>query len=130
MRIGILTLPLNQNYGGILQAYALQTVLERLGHEVRVVEWKRPYGLPFYKMPYVYGKRMVMNLLGHKIPVLYEQKCHREQSIIRQNTDKFIKKYIHLVEYDDFSDIKESEYDAVIVGSDQVWRPRYFGINR
>ena len=31
MRIGILTLPLNQNYGGILQAYALQTVLERLG---------------------------------------------------------------------------------------------------
>ena len=37
MRIGILTLPLNQNYGGILQAYALQTVLERLGHEVRVV---------------------------------------------------------------------------------------------
>ena len=130
MRIGILTLPLNQNYGGILQAYALQTVLERLGHEVRVVEWKRPYGLPFYKMPYVYGKRMVMNLLGHKIPVLYEQKCHREQSIIRQNTDKFIKKYIHLVEYDDFSDIKESEYDAIIVGSDQVWRPRYFGIKQ
>ena len=97
MRIGILTLPLNQNYGGILQAYALQTVLERLGHEVRVVEWKRPYGLPFYKMPYVYGKRMVMNLLGHKIPVLYEQKCHREQSIIRQNTDKFITvSYTHL----------------------------------
>ena len=29
MRIGILTLPLHTNYGGILQAYALQTVLER-----------------------------------------------------------------------------------------------------
>lgn len=130
MRIGILTLPLNQNYGGILQAYALQTVLERLGHEVRVVEWKRPYGLPFYKMPYVYGKRMVMNLLGHKIPVLYEQKYNREQCVIRQNTNKFIKEYIHLAEYDDFSDIKESEYDAIVVGSDQVWRPRYFGIKQ
>ena len=34
MRIGILTLPLHTNYGGILQAYALQTVLERMGHEV------------------------------------------------------------------------------------------------
>ena len=38
MRIGIITLPLNTNYGGILQAYALQTVLERLrgDHQVTV----------------------------------------------------------------------------------------------
>lgn len=36
MRIGILTLPLHTNYGGILQAYALQMVLERMGHEVLV----------------------------------------------------------------------------------------------
>lgn len=31
MRIAILTIPLNANYGGILQAYALQTTLENLG---------------------------------------------------------------------------------------------------
>ena len=37
MRIGILTLPLHTNYGGILQAYALQTVLERMGNEVNVL---------------------------------------------------------------------------------------------
>ena len=30
MKIGILTLPLHTNYGGILQAYALQTVLGRM----------------------------------------------------------------------------------------------------
>ena len=36
MKIGILTLPLHTNYGGILQAYALQTVLERMGHKVEV----------------------------------------------------------------------------------------------
>lgn len=41
MRIGILTLPLHANYGGILQAYALQTVLERMGHEVKVIDRKR-----------------------------------------------------------------------------------------
>lgn len=38
MRIGILTLPLHTNYGGILQAYALQTVLERMGHEACLIE--------------------------------------------------------------------------------------------
>lgn len=38
MRIGILTVPLNTNYGGILQAYALQTVLERMGHEAIIFD--------------------------------------------------------------------------------------------
>lgn len=38
MKIGILTLPLHTNYGGILQAYALQTVLERMGHDVFVFQ--------------------------------------------------------------------------------------------
>ena len=37
MKIAILTQPLRTNYGGILQAYALQTVLQRRGHEVVVI---------------------------------------------------------------------------------------------
>lgn len=46
MKIGILTIPPRINYGGILQAYALQTVLEGLGHEVYVMErdTKEPLG--------------------------------------------------------------------------------------
>ena len=40
MKIGILTLTLQTNYGGILQAYALQTVLERMGHQVEVFNLK------------------------------------------------------------------------------------------
>lgn len=128
MKIGILTLPLHTNYGGILQAYALQTVLERMGHEVHVIEKKKkPLRLPTYKILLCYGKRIAMNLLGHKTLVFYERKYNREQPVVRQNTDKFIHKYVHLVQYDDFSDIKESEYDAIVVGSDQVWRPKYFG---
>ena len=34
MRIGIITQPLRWNYGGILQNFALQTTLKRLGHQV------------------------------------------------------------------------------------------------
>ena len=131
MKIGILTLPLHTNYGGILQAYALQTVLERMGHEVHVIEKeKRPLSINKYKMPLTYGKRIAKNLMGKKVPIFYEQKYNREQPIIRQYTDQFIEKYIHLIKYKEFSDIKESEYDAIVVGSDQVWRPKYFGINQ
>ena len=41
MKIAILTLPLHTNYGGILQGYALQTILERRGHDVYVIGRKR-----------------------------------------------------------------------------------------
>lgn len=131
MKIGILTLPLHINYGGILQAYALQTVLERMGYEVHVIEKeKQPLSINKYKKPFTYGKRIAKNLIGKKVPIFYEQKFNREQPIIRQYTDLFIEKYIHVIKYKEFSDIKESEYDAIVVGSDQIWRPKYFGINQ
>jgi len=37
MKIGILTLPIAENYGGILQAIALYRVLHNQGHEVILV---------------------------------------------------------------------------------------------
>ena len=40
MKIGILTLPLHSNYGGILQAYALYTTLQRMGHTVTLIDDK------------------------------------------------------------------------------------------
>lgn len=127
MKIGILTLPLHTNYGGILQAYALQTVLERMGHDVCLIEKRRkPMRLPLWKTPLVYGKRIARNLMGHPFPIFYEQKINREMPIIRQNTDQFINKYIKRRFVDDFSEIKKTDFDAIVVGSDQVWRPKYF----
>ena len=127
MRIGIITLPLHTNYGGILQAYALQTVLERMGHDVCLIEKKRKLlPFPLWKAPFVYGKRILKNLAGHPFPIFYEQKINRERPVVSQNTDKFIDRYIKRRIVDDYSDIKETDFDAIVVGSDQIWRPKYF----
>lgn len=127
MKIGILTLPLHTNYGGILQAYALQTVSERMGHQVCLIEKRvKPYRLPLWKMPYSYGKRILKNLTGHPYPIFYEQRKNRETRLIRQNTDKFIARYIKRRMVNEFSDIHKEDYDAIVVGSDQIWRPKYF----
>lgn len=126
MKIGILTLPLHTNYGGILQVYALQTVLERMGHEVCLIEKKRkPAQLPLRKAPLAYGKRIVMNLMGHPLPIFYEQKINREKPIVQRNIDGFICKYIKRRIINDFPEIKETDFDVIIVGSDQIWRPKY-----
>ena len=37
MKIGILTQPLKTNYGGLIQAYALKTTLEKQNHEVTII---------------------------------------------------------------------------------------------
>ena len=40
MKIGIITQPLQNNYGGLLQNYALQQVLKKLGHEAITLDQK------------------------------------------------------------------------------------------
>lgn len=129
MKIGILTLPLHTNFGGILQAYALQTTLERMGHNVEVLQNTTNTGNTFHSliMPLVYAKRIARNILSeNKIPIFIERKAKRESPIIRQHTDRFLAQYLKLREIKHLSEINPSDYDAIVVGSDQVWRAIYF----
>ena len=59
------------------------------------------------------------------IDVFSEIKTHMFRNTIDRNTNKFIRKYLKTIKTDNFYDIKGSEYDAVIVGSDQLWRRSY-----
>lgn len=127
MRTGILTLPLHTNYGGILQAYALQTVLGRMGHDAGVIGLvRKPLRLPLWRLPVKYGRRLLRNLTGHPYPIRFERKYNREQPIICQHTEKFIDRHIRHIWYDSYKDISPSDFDAIVVGSDQVWRKIYF----
>lgn len=123
MKIGILTLTLHTNYGGILQAYALQTVLERMGHEV--VVFNRPFTPLKTKWSQI-PKRIVKKLLGRDVVIFSERKYNREAPILNQHVWEFRKKYIHERIVDKLTDIKENDVDCIVVGSDQVWRPKYF----
>lgn len=138
MRIGILTLPLHTNYGGILQAYALQTVLNKFGHETFVFEinmfpkikiWK--WTLPFKLLKRVFYKLLrkpttdVFFEFRYNYIDLPRQKKHALR--FRQNTESFINKYVNRVWVDSYDSIIKYHPDALIVGSDQVWRWRYRG---
>lgn len=121
MKIAILTQPLYTNYGGILQCYALQTVLERMGHKVRVLSKPR-YGRSYYIIyPMAVCKRLFKRfILGKNVAIF---KAPHE--IVGQHIDKFIHKYIHQYSKRLWTDKIASHFDAVVVGSDQVWRPLY-----
>ena len=124
MKIGILTLPLHTNYGGILQAYALQTVLEYMGHDVKVLSRDRMYHLtPFYWLVII-PSRLFRRLIGKKIGLFNEVRFNRAQSKIKVNVEPIIEQYIHR-DKRKLAEICEKDYDCYIVGSDQIWRPKY-----
>lgn len=128
MKIGILTLPLHTNYGGILQAYALQTVLERMGHEVVVIDKIENYHVNKIVYPFIILYRIIKKVIfkDKNVQVFRESYGNKIEPIVRKNTNIFINKYIKRLEVYKYSEITQTnQFDAIIVGSDQVWRPLY-----
>lgn len=126
MRIGIITQPLRTNYGGLLQAYALQTVLERMGHQVSILDVPYKKSLFLWKMPLALVKRLILKcLLGRKLVVFAEFIYNKQILTVSQYTRLFISKHLHRVEISNFNKLDNADFDALVVGSDQVWRPRY-----
>lgn len=126
MKIAIMTQPLGKNYGGIMQAYALQIVLRKLGYKPVTIN----YG--YHKPSFIYQRarqtyRIALKLTGkRKAPVNLEKHLNY---LIKNNLD-FINSHISQSEYINTTSnlkkhFKENNYDAVIVGSDQTWRPKY-----
>lgn len=117
MRIGVYTHPLHFNYGGILQAYALQRVLQDMGHDAVYIEWnKRRMTVLSWK---VYLLRFYWKYFkGADLVVFVEQKYNR----IYDKINKFTKNNITILP---IKDLKEGDVDVLIVGSDQIWRPIY-----
>lgn len=128
MKIGIITLPLNYNYGGLLQTFALQSFLERNGHKVEVIDRPyRPYIISNKKKLLVYIRRFVHKyFLGDKnIRIASEDYYNKTYKYVCKNTDRFINTYIHRRLINNFSEISSGDYDAFVVGSDQIWRVSY-----
>lgn len=129
MKIGILTQPLQTNYGGLLQNYALQQVLLQAGHEVETIDWYPSYNSLRERL-YRVKRAMLSVFFPEDYPTLRYQPTEEERKVIQRNTNHFISTYINHTEKvrskEGFiTKAKEGNYDAYVVGSDQCWRPRY-----
>ena len=125
MKIGILTFPLRTNYGGVLQAYALQTVLKHMGHEVWMIRREgRQHGVIKYLRKL---KAKIKLLQGIEMAYIFPE----QRIVLEQNTSKFVQSYIIpqtiVIEKESLLKrvVSELNLDAYVVGSDQVWRFGY-----
>lgn len=127
MKICILTQPLGTNYGGILQAYALQKVLRDMGHDVTTLRFRPdvPWVPSGYKKHLLTLRRFVSKYIKGNNSIVY---CNpdRQTRFAYRELDRFIDTQMHCLEVKaplSFHDLPT--FDTFIVGSDQVWRPAY-----
>jgi len=126
MKIAIMTQPLGTNYGGIMQAYALQRVLRGLGHEVITLDYHDPKSSRIYKATRL-GYRLLQKLTGRRKSPIAMEGYYPD---IFENTFRFIEDNISCSERVDSTSqllghFEKQSYDIVVVGSDQTWRPKY-----
>lgn len=119
MRIGLFSPHFAFNYGAVLQAFALKTFLIEHGYDAVIINRRPEYHCA--------------------IPSLSGRIARRIEELAKFNSfGRFERKYLQpqtelIVHQKDWSKFKSFHFDAVIVGSDQVWRDDYcftsFGYN-
>lgn len=127
-KIGILTQPLGFNYGGILQNWALQQVLLSLG--IQAVTIRQANGNIGFRI-YKWVRALLIYVIKYTIksPTRYSSKLPWDSSPFC-HLIQFVKKHINHTSYlslTNSNDILRMNLEKIIVGSDQVWRPRYNG---
>ena len=126
MKIGIMTFWWsNDNYGQLLQCYALQKYLRDAGHEAYLIRYDYTLDLstPTYlKLLKVLNPYLLIRYLTYRIKLT---KLQKETITHNRYFDDFRKKYIRQSDilYTTYSQLKENppQADCYIVGSDQVW---------
>lgn len=122
MKIGIITQPLLNNYGGILQNYALQEVLRKQGHYPITIDYipKTPLWYFFRSLL----KKIVLRIIGKKVSFSLNRKFWGDR---KENFSLFVHKYISTTKsvFNYRNTRKLDDFDMFIVGSDQIWRPKF-----
>ena len=116
-----MTQPLRSNYGGILQNWALQQVLIQLGHEPVTIDYLPTLSLKSFVLSTI--KTIILWFIPSRRRRFSTRKCKRKPLF-----DDFVNKHIRKTEVCykySMKAIEKYKLDALVVGSDQVWRPIY-----
>ena len=128
MRIGILTFHNAHNYGAVLQAYALKTLIKNMGYDVKIINYRNE------ALKKVYSPKLNINIT--KRDLIFPT---RWKSLIKQKMqnkfaqDEWSRQYLAfskfinnvLLDGDTLevtkADLERETFDYLICGSDQIW---------
>lgn len=128
-KVGITTLYHNTiNYGGALQAYALQKKIEELGCECKVIDcYMTANQSKFDRMKALGLKRSVQILTMkavYKVKMKFNRNMRNGMNARRTLFSEFLQEIPHTspIDIKDI-DTMRNKFDVCVTGSDQVWHP-------
>ncbi len=107
------------NCGSMLQSYALQKILQRMGYQNEIIDFSnegQQYMYAFFRKP-----KKMRDILYNAAKLFYYRKFRTHY----KDYEHFLSNYLDLTEesYSNASQLEvlEEKYDAFLTGSDQVW---------
>ena len=136
-KIGIAAVTYKENFGSALQTYATQYTLEKLGYDARIFEIKGVHRSIMAKKLWYYAGRLFdpveakylfanLTSRSRKKASVASDGFAQEMKVRHQMYADFNKKWNKMLpSVKGWSGLRKqaSEMDAVVVGSDQLWRP-------
>lgn len=122
MKIGIITFQETNNYGAVLQNYALQQTIIKMGVDVETIDYHSRYISKPYKLIHLRNKGLLNYLFGVAGYICYLPRT------------KKVKKFRQMIKYSPCVDANtigmlNDRYDKFIAGSDQVWNYKLTGMD-
>lgn len=123
--IGIVTFHSSHNYGSVFQAYAMAKVMQNLGLNAKIIDFRHPATVAKFEFVWWYkGQSLKANLSNLLYRGLLGQGKKREHMF-----NEFIEKNMPLTKrYQNRKCINE-HFDYLVCGSDQIWNPKATGKN-
>lgn len=117
--IGLITIYQVPNFGSVLQAYATQIVLEKMGMQCKIINYNYPNEWHYSKG---IAKESIRSKIGHFFGILPLHRKANKLIKFKEEHFNFTRLYKN---YDELRNEDWSEYDIFAVGSDQVWNSRF-----
>lgn len=119
MKIGLITIYHVPNYGSVLQTYATQELLQSMGHEVKVIQYNY-FNDRYYKE---LGRDPSFRERFYSLKTLLMPKC--KAAVLKRFRNKFLNFTSPFGNQVALENNNWEDYDAFVVGSDQVWNTKY-----
>ena len=118
--IGLMTFHAAHNYGSVLQAYATQKTLDRLGLANEIIHYRLSNQLKYYNT--FFTPAFGMKTFLQRLPCLAECPIRKVRA---EKFERFIRENLRTTEeaYHTLDALRKArlDYSVLLVGSDQVW---------
>lgn len=129
MKIGILTYHFSINFGAVLQCYSLLTALREAGYEAVVINYvsdEQADNISLYRK-----NRNIKSVVKNALLLPFHKLRKERNTLFGDFLKNHLKCTRKVKDYEGFKSLlEEEEFDAIFVGSDQVWNPKIKDFDR